>query len=167
MRLFEYINMKNIKDLIMSGGNVGNIEIDNRNILKETVRDNIYHVFRGLYIMKFRTTKEQYDILKNLNHGDYAPEFLRKSGNDFSSASKSLSIANQYAKEGHINIILESKVSKENVLVDTENLYDVLNKHGSLNIFDRDDYIYFKKEKEVILIEPIKFMIYSIKVNKT
>jgi len=158
-----------VKKLVMSGGGGwGDLGVNNEveNILKKTVDDKQYKVYRGLHLMKSRMSIEQYNQIKELKVGDVVPDFLRKQGNDFSSSSLKLSVANYYAKEGNIELIMTAELDRSQVFVDTTNLKDVMTDMGRTNDFSEDDYNYFRTDKEIIFKEPVKFTVHSNKVNK-
>lgn len=168
--LFEYEEFKSndnalrlIRALTMSGGKTKLPEVSNEDLslLKQSVEDNSYKLYRGLYLMKFRLDKGQQEIVNNLNVGDELPDFLKKDFvfNKYSSYTKKLSVAKQYAKEGNVTMIVEANVSKEDILCDLEFMKNIVKS----DYFDKNDFAYFKKDKEVIVIEPIKAKIIEIK----
>uniref|UniRef100_A0A6M3LV42 Uncharacterized protein n=1 Tax=viral metagenome TaxID=1070528 RepID=A0A6M3LV42_9ZZZZ len=157
-----------VKGLITSGGDIGSLKIseEEKSFLKSTVEDKPYELYRGVHLMKFRMTPEQFSQAKQLKEGDSAPSFLSKKGNSYSSSTKSANVAKYYAKEGHIEIVLKTVVGKNNILVDTTNLKKILIENNKESLLPDEDYDYFKRDKEVILEEPIKYAVHSIKVNK-
>ena len=69
--------IETIATLTLSGGVIEKrLSSEEENFLKQTVENKEYNVYRGLALMKFRVTKEQYDAAINLKVGDVAPDFL-------------------------------------------------------------------------------------------
>lgn len=149
-----------------SGANVSALGAEEQAFLRKTVENKSYEVFRGIHVMKFRVTPEQYAELRKLNPGDAAPEFLRKQGNDFTSTSLKESVAKSYAKEGNIEVVLKATLSREDVLCDTTQIEKLLKSVGKGNLLDSETYAYFKRDREIFVKEPIRFTIHSIKVRK-
>lgn len=147
----EYVNF-----LTMSGGdkNMNNLTGRQIEFLQKTVENKSYKLYRGIGLIRQRFTKEQRDKINELSEGDDLSDFLYKSfmyDNNYSSFSKKKSVANYYS-QGVVSIIVEGIVNPNNILVDLEHLDKIA--PDSKYVIDNNEY--FKTDKEVIVIEPVK-----------
>lgn len=128
------------------------------NYLKTSVKGEL-KVYRGIGAIKQRFTVENWEKLDDLKVGDTVPTWLtRQSG--VSSYTKKKSLAKKYA-EGTIEIVVEADVPEGAIIADLEALGKALKKEGSS--LDIEDLKYMIADKEVIIQEPIKARIISIR----
>lgn len=164
-----------LDSLTRSGGSVmKRLSKEQENFLQQTVDNKEYIVYRGLSLIRQRLSKEQIEQLQTLKPGMTAPSFLnlrpkrRFKPTDkeelvpsiYSSSSKKESVAVSYSREGKYSVVLKANVQKPNILCDGENI-------GKIAKVDKGRINYYKKYKEVFLIEPVSYTIHSVKINKS
>lgn len=143
-----------VRELTLSGGDIGKLSLSSeaRNFLKKTVTQSEYKLYRGMRLMRFRVDDAVKDELNNLQVGDKVPDYLTKSGNDFTSFTAKDKVANRYAKEADMSLVMETQVPGSRVLADLRNLKKVLKKEGiEQDLFDEEDFKYFNSEAEIIV----------------
>ena len=147
--------------LTVAGGDIGNVSfsLEERELLSQTVQGDDYTLYRGMHIMDFRLTSEQFGAVRNLRPGDPAPDFLTKQGNPYASYTKSPAVAKRYASEGHVQIVIRVQPPKNKIVADTTNLHKL---PEFANLMDQETKDYFRGEKEVIVHEPVRAIIFSI-----
>lgn len=118
-------------------------------------------VYRGIGLVRQRLDREKIIEINNLKIGDYLPSYLSRNS-EFSSYTKKLFVAKKYS-EGRKSIVVESIIDKKNTIIDLEFFAKIL--RTSNNIFDKEDLEYMRKDKEVLMIEPVKSKIIYIKGN--
>jgi hypothetical protein len=157
-RIFEIEN--NIKEDSFQWLNLfmltSKVEKPNQNIINflKNYPQKINTIYRGMYLMRDRVSKEKHEELNNLKIGDKIPNYLiRPSG--ISSYTKKLSLAKKYSKDGHMNIIIEAKPNKDSIILDLETFAKQLKKENE-TYFDEEDLKYMLRDKEVIILEPIE-----------
>lgn len=155
IRLFEkdykMSALNKLRALTTSGGKKGfsNFSKDELNWLSQTVKKDL-KLYRGIGLIRSRIDTLKIDEIKQLKVGDPLPAFLYKEYNKFVSYSKKKSVAKYYS-EGAIGIVVESLVNKDAVIVDLENLRNIID--FEQDIFDEEDFDYFKIDKEVLIDE--------------
>lgn len=165
MKLRKFINESNIEQkafdfvecLILSGGpHSAKCKLDNnvKKFLKDKTVTKDLTLYRGISLIKNRIDTKNIEKINNLKVGDDAPDFLMKIYGNFASYTKKKSIAKYYSREGNVSIVLKAIVKKENIIADLEQL--------SGGIW-KDEEEYFKKDKEVIVEEPVDTKIEFIK----
>ena len=152
--------MSTINRLTLLGGDIGNVSFSDseKELLSKTVQGD-YTLYRGMHIMDFRLAPEQFEDVRNLRPGDPAPDFLTKQGNPYASYTKSPAVANRYASEGHVQIVIRVQPPKNKIVADTTNLHKL---PEFANLMDQETRDYFRGEKEVIVHEPVRAIIFSI-----
>jgi hypothetical protein len=133
-----------------------------RQLLKRTVGTEPVEVFRGIGVMRFRVTPEEWNQVKRLKVGDPAPDWLTGRRLDladkrnFVSYTKSEAVAKRY-KEGQVEIVLKGVAPPDKVLADLSNL----RKLGKT--FAPDTIRYGTREKELIIEDKLPMFVHSIR----
>ena len=135
---------------------------ETREALRGTVTAGDYQVFRGVGVMKFRVSDDEWQQLSRLNVGDDAPPWLtgrriEKEARPFSSYTKSEGVAKRY-REGNVEVVLSGTVPNASVVADLTRL-------KKLPEIDKDTVKYGTREKEVIVEGQVPMKIHSVKWN--
>lgn len=150
-----------VEGAVISSENMGKSESLSpgaKKFLKETVDSNPI-LYRGIGVIKQRLSGISESDVNNLKIGDEVPPSLRRQVSDISSYTKRKSVAKVYS-EGKVRILTQAQ-DRDKILVDLENLPKVMKKYGiSHGVLDSEEY--FKKDKEVFVIEPVKATIIDI-----
>jgi len=119
--------------------------------LQSTVKNKTYRLYRGMGLIKRRTKNpRRIKILNNLQIGDPVPNFILKSLKPY---TKKKSIARFYI-EGTLSLMIQIEAKPKQILCDLENLKAIIT--TKQDILDENDFDYFKTDKEVIVLNPIK-----------
>lgn len=102
--------------------------------------------------MRNRVDPNKYAEYDALTVGDDLPETLQS--NYVKPYTKKESVAKAYAKEGNLILITKATVEPGNILADLEGLVPII-KGLNQDILDESDMKYMKKDKEVLVKEPI------------
>ena len=121
--------------------------------LKGTVTKKKYKLYRGIGLVKDRVAPADRPKVNALQPGDPVPEFLVKAYNPYSSYSSKKSVAKYYA-QGRVSIVVEVTVPGGAVVADLSKLRSLLAGQQQ-SVFSDDDFDYFEKDKEIIVLEPI------------
>lgn len=127
--------------------------------LKKTVKGDLV-LYRGNYLMNNRVPKELYDDYNSLKVGDVLPAKLQSTL--IKPYTKKESVAKAYAKEGNLIFIVQCKVPISNIVADLEQIPALL-KGVNQDILDDSDLKYTKKDKEVMVREPVQNAIITMK----
>lgn len=127
-----------------------------KKFLKQSVTKDL-KLYRGMGVIREKVSREDREILNNLKVGDRTPTSLSKSSNNFASWTKKKSVARSYS-EGTLSLILGAKVPKDKIIVDLEKLIPFVQGTDL-----EDDFQYYKDDKEVFVLEPIKSKIVFVK----
>lgn len=103
--------------------------------------------------MRERVGKDLWEEYDNLKVGDTFP--IKLQSVNMKPYSKKEAVAKAYAKEGHLTMIVKVKVPQKHIIADLENIIPFV-KDIDQDILDDSNYKYFKKDKEVIVSEPIQ-----------
>ena len=122
--------------------------------------NNVHKIYRGIGLIYSRIAKENIVEINNLQIGDQLPLYItRPTG--ISSYTKRLPLAKIYS-EGKKSIVVEATPSNNKILLDLEVFAKYLRKKGE-TFFDKEDLDYMTRDKEVIILEPIKSYIVYMK----
>jgi hypothetical protein len=145
---------------ILSGGSYSEKDISKKALawLGQNNKSK-YTLYRGLYLIRKRVKKIYWKELNSLEVGDSFPKkFLSSYIKPYTTK---LTAARYYAKEGDLNFILKAQVF--DVICDTFRLIPLLKNQ---DILDEGDIEYFKKDREVLVLEPIQSAIVYYKKGK-
>lgn len=153
-----------VQKAILSSARMNNYESlssEAQSLLSETVdKDKNYTLYRGIGVIRRRVDPSNIEALKNLSVGDEVPGFLTRQTSNVSSYTKKENVAKTYS-EGAMKIIVQSENPR--IVADLENLKKVMDKHKlTSDILSPEDFSYFKKDKEVFVLEPSKAIVKSI-----
>jgi len=153
-----------VSSFILSGGRHKPSDLSKKalELLKSFVTKNSYKLYRGYYLIRNRLGKDVIDKAMQLKVGDEFPDYLQGTKGLIKPYTKKKSVARSYAKEGDVNIVTEAKVNKGSIIADLESLIPFI-KDIKQDIVDKDDLDYFKSDKEVLVVQPIKSKIVFIK----